>query len=57
MSHTRVTEVLQDDLGFIWLGTLDGLRRYDGIRFKHYRPEPRRSECACSFSPSSEMEL
>jgi hypothetical protein len=40
MSHTRVTEVVQDDLGFIWLGTLDGLRRYDGIRFKHYRPEP-----------------
>lgn len=40
LSHTRVTEVVQDDLGFIWLGTLDGLRRYDGIRFKHYRPEP-----------------
>ena len=40
MSHTRVTEVVQDDRGFIWLGTLDGLRRYDGIGFKHYRPEP-----------------
>ena len=39
-SHTRVTRVVQDDVGFIWLGTPDGLRRYDGIRFKHYRPEP-----------------
>jgi ligand-binding sensor domain-containing protein len=39
MSHTRVTEVVQDDLGFIWLGTLDGLRRYDGNRFKHYWAE------------------
>ena len=39
-SHTRVTQVVQDDVGFIWLGTPDGLRRYDGIRFKHYRPEP-----------------
>jgi PAS domain S-box-containing protein len=39
-SHTRVTQVVQDDVGFIWLGTPDGLRRYDGIGFKHYRPEP-----------------
>jgi PAS domain S-box-containing protein len=39
-SHTRVTRVVQDDMGFIWLGTPHGLRRYDGVRFKHYRPEP-----------------
>jgi PAS domain S-box-containing protein len=39
-SHTRVTRVVQDDRGFIWLGTPHGLRRYDGIHFKLYRPEP-----------------
>ena len=25
-SHTRVTRVVQDDVGFIWLGTPEGLR-------------------------------
>lgn len=39
-SHTRVGQIQQDDIGFIWLGTADGLRRYDGVRFKQYRPEP-----------------
>jgi signal transduction histidine kinase/ligand-binding sensor domain-containing protein/CheY-like chemotaxis protein/AraC-like DNA-binding protein len=27
----------QDKLGFMWIGTVDGLCRYDGIRFKTYR--------------------
>ena len=27
----------QDKMGFMWIGTVDGLCRYDGIRFKTYR--------------------
>ena len=27
----------QDKMGFMWMGTVDGLCRYDGIRFKTYR--------------------
>ena len=27
----------QDSAGFIWIGTKDGLARYDGNRFKIYR--------------------
>jgi len=29
--------ILQDSRGFIWIGTFDGLNRYDGYNFKIYR--------------------
>jgi ligand-binding sensor domain-containing protein len=32
--------MVQDDQGFLWLGTEDGLRRYDGYRFREYRNDP-----------------
>jgi len=35
-----VYQILQDDQGFIWLGTRDGLRRYDGFRLRSYRNDP-----------------
>lgn len=31
-----VTGVVQDKTGFTWIGTSDGLYRYDGYGFKHY---------------------
>lgn len=33
--HT--TSVTQDDQGFIWIGTISGLQRYDGSRFLTFR--------------------
>ena len=30
--------IVQDRQGFIWIGTEDGLNRYDGYRFRIYRP-------------------
>ena len=30
--------LLQDSKNFIWIGTFDGLVRYDGEQFKHYLP-------------------
>ena len=30
--------ILQDHQGFIWIATEDGLNRYDGYRFRVYRP-------------------
>jgi len=36
LSQTRVTQILQDDQGFIWFGTESGLRRYDGYRFREF---------------------
>src|ERR1700752_403655 len=33
----EVNRIVQDDQGFIWFGTSDGLRRYDGYAFREYR--------------------
>ena len=32
-----ITSVIQDDKGFIWLSTQNGLVKYDGYDFKVYR--------------------
>lgn len=29
--------IVQDSLGFIWIGTQNGLTRYDGLQFKHFK--------------------
>jgi ligand-binding sensor domain-containing protein/signal transduction histidine kinase len=34
LSQIRVTNIVQDDLGFMWFGTLAGLNRFDGYTFK-----------------------
>ena len=37
LSQNTVCSILQDHLGFIWLGTKDGLTRYDGYRFRVFK--------------------
>lgn len=36
--------IFQDSKGFLWLGTLNGLCRYDGNSIVTFRPEPRNRE-------------
>ena len=38
LSHYTVNSIYQDEFGFIWVGTMDGLNRYDGHRVKVYKP-------------------
>ena len=38
-----ISGILQDDDGFIWLATMDGLSRYDGRGFKNIRYNPKDS--------------
>ena len=38
LSDNRVTCFLKDRTGFMWIGTANGLNRYDGFQFRIYRP-------------------
>ena len=37
LSQSTIVSMLQDRQGFIWIGTEDGLNRFDGYTFKIYR--------------------
>lgn len=39
LANNSVRYLFQDSKGFIWMGTLDGLSRYDGHSFVTFRPE------------------
>ncbi len=37
LSSSSITDIVQDKRGFIWIGTQDGLNRYDGYSVKIYK--------------------
>ena len=41
LSHNTVRAILQDHDGFLWVGTQDGLNRWDGYVFRKFRHDPR----------------
>ena len=36
LSQSTVNAILQDNQGFLWFGTKDGLNRYDGLSFRQF---------------------
>ncbi len=44
LAHETVVPILASRSGYVWLGTLDGLCRYDGRGFTIYRHDPRDPE-------------
>src|SRR5574338_101875 len=40
LSNNDVNTLIQDNIGFLWFGTEDGLNRYDGYSFKIFRNDP-----------------
>jgi ligand-binding sensor domain-containing protein len=41
LSQIKVSEILQDNQGFMWFGTQYGLNRFDGYNFKVFVHDPR----------------
>jgi signal transduction histidine kinase/ligand-binding sensor domain-containing protein/CheY-like chemotaxis protein len=39
LSHSSVTCILKDYMGFMWFGTPDGLNRYDGYNIRLYKKD------------------
>jgi signal transduction histidine kinase/ligand-binding sensor domain-containing protein/DNA-binding response OmpR family regulator len=37
LSNNMVTSIIQDKKGFMWIGTRNGLNRFDGVAFKIFR--------------------
>lgn len=50
LSSSEVTAIVQDHNGYMWIGTTDGLNRYDGYSFKVYRHDPQDSLSLCDNS-------
>ena len=40
LSQSTVETIIQDQSGFMWFGTEDGLNRYDGYQFRIYKNDP-----------------
>ena len=50
LSQNAVLAIAQDNQGFMWIGTSNGLNRYDGYRFKVYQSRPNDSTTLTSNS-------
>ena len=44
LSHTDATCFAQDEIGYMWIGTYNGLNRYDGYELKQFINEPNNPE-------------
>lgn len=44
LSFNSVTTIYQDHQGFMWIGTDDGINRYDGHSFLVFKPDDNRSD-------------
>ncbi|HEX9974760.1 MAG TPA: two-component regulator propeller domain-containing protein [bacterium] len=40
LSHSKVNCIYQDNKGFLWFGTNEGLNKYDGNNFTVFQPDP-----------------
>lgn len=48
LSQSDVTSIIQDQTGYLWIGTNNGLNRYDGYRFTKWKWDPKATESTIS---------
>jgi len=56
LSQNTITALIQDQQGFLWVGTPDGLHRYDGYSFVDYKHLPNDSTSLVDNSITSLVE-
>ncbi|MGL4589588.1 MAG: triple tyrosine motif-containing protein, partial [Mycoplasmatales bacterium] len=49
LSQSTVTSIVEDRDGYIWIGTFNGLNRFDGKSFKHFYSNGNNSSLPSSF--------
>ncbi|VEF25540.1 Cyclic di-GMP phosphodiesterase Gmr [Shewanella baltica] len=49
LSQSTVTSIVQDHDGYLWIGTFNGLNRFDGKNFKHFYANDARTGLPSSF--------
>lgn len=49
LSHPTVNDIYCDEYGFVWIGTYDGLNRFDGQRVDIFRPDGTPNCCTTNF--------
>ena len=47
LSQNRVTQIVQDNDGFVWLATQQGVNRYDGYQFRMFKHDPAQPKSLC----------
>lgn len=56
LSQGTVTSIVQDNDGYLWIGTLNGLNRFDGRNFKHFYADGTDSGLPSSFIRSLQLD-
>ena len=53
LSQSRVTQIAQDEQGFLWFATQHGVDRYDGYQFKVFMNHPGQTNSPCAVFVAS----
>ncbi|NOU61311.1 hybrid sensor histidine kinase/response regulator transcription factor [Marinifilum caeruleilacunae] len=43
LSQNNIIDLIVDDIGYVWVGTLEGLNRFDGYKFKVFKSFPKKN--------------
>ncbi|KAA5823679.1 response regulator [Algibacter amylolyticus] len=57
LSHNVVNNIEQDSLGFMWVGTIEGVNRYDGTRFSKFKKDYKNPESSLNNNHISQIEI